>query len=236
MDNSQWYYEINDGDGVLWVGPFTIGDECCGILLQQPGVDHCNVEHPTPAVTSTPTTAPIFTPAPTPTRIDVAPATATPGPAPTDSATPMPTEEENLSPGPFIEMECLPNHTGRPLAVCPNGDVHLFGAPSYRMTHYPSGVLVESSYADGKPYIFFIRDGEAVLLDAPIPPAVPECLPDHAGRPLAVCPDGAVYLFGAPAYEVVLQEDGGTLVLSSYADGKPYIFIIRGDEVEFINW
>ena len=95
--------------------------------------------------------------------------------------------------------------------------------------------MVESSYADGKPYIFFIRDGEAELLDAPVPPA-PECLPNHAGRPLAICLDGAVYLFGAPFYEIVAQADGGILVRTSYADGKPYVFILRGSEVEFIQW
>lgn len=133
-------------------------------------------------------------------------------------------------------MECLPHHTGRPLAICPNGDVHLFGAPSYTITTFPHGTMVESSYADGKPYIFFVRKGKAELLDAPVPPPLPNCLPNHAGRPLAICPDGAVFLFGAPSYEMIPQADGGTLVRSSYADGKPYVFILRGNEVEFIQW
>ncbi|MCZ0938115.1 MAG: hypothetical protein OXJ55_05740 [Caldilineaceae bacterium] len=129
----------------------------------------------------------------------------------------------------------MPNHAGRPLAICPNGDVYLFGAPSYKLTIFPHGTLVESSYADGKPYIFFVRNGQAELLDAPVPPA-PECLPAHAGRPLAVCPDGAVYLFGAPSYEMIPLADGGIKVVSSYADGKPYVFILRGNAVEIIHW
>ncbi len=61
------------------------------------------------------------------------------------------------------------------------------------------------------------------------------CLPNHAGRPLAVCPNGVVYLFGAPSYVMSPGADG-ILVVSSYADGKPYVFILRGDEVEIILW
>ncbi|MCY4080775.1 MAG: hypothetical protein OXF54_11065 [Caldilineaceae bacterium] len=64
---------------------------------------------------------------------------------------------------------------------------------------------------------------------------VMECLPNHAGRPLAICPNGGVYLFGAPSYEMIPVVDG-ILVVSSYADGKPYVFILRGDEVEIIHW
>lgn len=93
---------------------------------------------------------------------------------------------------------------------------------------------MESAYADGKPYIFFIKNGEAELLDRPIPPA-PECFPNHAGRPLAICEDGTVHLFGAPSYEITPLADG-ILVTSSYADGKPYVFILRGYEVEFLHW
>ncbi len=62
-----------------------------------------------------------------------------------------------------------------------------------------------------------------------------ECLPNHAGRPLAICPNGGVYLFGAPSYEMIPVVDG-ILVVSSYADGKPYVFFLRGDEVEIIHW
>jgi len=138
--------------------------------------------------------------------------------------------------GPPNNLECLPNHAGRPLAICPDGAVYLFGAPSYAITTFPHGILVESSYADGKPYIFFVRNGAAEMLDAPVPPPAPQCLPDHAGRPLAVCPDGAVFLFGAPSYEMIPLADGGVMVVSSYADGKPYVFILRGDEVEIIHW
>lgn len=67
-----------------------------------------------------------------------------------------------------------------------------------KITTFPHGTMVESSYADGKPYIFFVRNGKAEPLDAPVPPPLPDCLPNHAGRPLAICPDGAVFLFGAP--------------------------------------
>ena len=61
------------------------------------------------------------------------------------------------------------------------------------------------------------------------------CLPNHAGRPLAICPNGVVYLFGAPSYEMIPVADG-IMVVSSYADGKQYVFILRGDEVEIIHW
>ena len=60
------------------------------------------------------------------------------------------------------------------------------------------------------------------------------CLPNHAGRPLANCPTGNIYLFGAPSYEMVPIADG-ILVVTFYADGKPYVFILRGDEVEIVQ-
>ncbi|MDE0199491.1 MAG: hypothetical protein OXH93_00220 [Caldilineaceae bacterium] len=63
-----------------------------------------------------------------------------------------------------------------------------------------------------------------------------QCWPNHAGRPLAICPNGGVYLFGAPSYEMIPLADGGIMVVTSYADGKPYVFILRGDEVEIIHW
>ncbi len=73
------------------------------------------------------------------------------------------------------------------------------------------------------------------MLDSPTPPD-PQCLPDHAGRPLAICPNGDVHMFGAPSYEMIPLADGGVMVVSSYADGKPYVFILRGDEVEIVQW
>ena len=61
------------------------------------------------------------------------------------------------------------------------------------------------------------------------------CFPNHAGRPLAICPSGNIYLFGAPSYELIQIADG-ILIVTSYADGKPYVFILRGDEVEIVQW
>ena len=61
------------------------------------------------------------------------------------------------------------------------------------------------------------------------------CFPNHAGRPLAICPSGNVYLFGAHSYELIPIADG-IVVVTSYADGKPYVFILRGDEVEIVQW
>lgn len=46
-------------------------------------------------------------------------------------------------------------------------------------------------------------------------------LPDHAGRPLAICPDRAMSLFGAPSYEIVPQAALITLSVSRRpSDGR----------------
>lgn len=255
-DAGAWRFDVRyEGGATETFGPYGSRQECYSVRETMFGVaPPPDTPTPTPTATATstrvrrpatpassvdeptPTGTPIATPTPTRTRaplVSTPVAAATPAPASTPS--PVSTEEPEPAQPPASSsgkqhenLECLPNHAGRPLAICPNGDVHLFSAPSYKMTTFPNGILVESSYADGKPYIFFVRDGKAEMLDSPTPPD-PQCLPDHAGRPLAICPNGDVHMFGAPSYEMIPMADGGVMVVSSYADGKPYVFILRGE-------
>ena len=120
-----------------------------------------------PAAAQAPPGGPPPVPGETATATPTPTLTSPPVPGETTTATPTPTPSQGMrsaTEDQHVNLVCLPNHAGRPLAICSNGDIHLFGAPSYELIQIADGIVVVTSYADGKPYVFILRGDEVEIV------------------------------------------------------------------------